>query len=338
MQSKASSFMILIGALVLSAFCAASATHAAPAENNDLDREMTVARDCSPTTYIVGSVQEVQADRLLIKLVNRSSWHRLLIPRAQVRGNGARLNEGAIVRARGCFAEDPATHTDFRAIELTVYPDLQDYRSAQRAAGSPDETARVTAPQPVHNPPHVVAPHAATAISGVCGGYRWPVKIGADAGATNINNSPQDTTVARLEAMRPSAALPSGARLPTETAVYRLSNVTLTSMYVEHDRDYHLIVKDSTGASMTLESPDASCARASAFENQIAAVRNYLSSRFAVTGTIHPNVPLSATGIAFFDPGGSGGLELHPLLSVCVGQDCSLSAQTGMTSRAGRKR
>ncbi|PZR63804.1 MAG: hypothetical protein DLM53_03325 [Candidatus Eremiobacter antarcticus] len=331
--------MVVICALVLSALCAGSVTHAAPAANTDLDREMTVARGCSSTAYIVGSLQEVQADRLLIKLVNRSSWHRLLIARAQVHRNGARLSEGAIVRARGCFVEDRATHTDFRAIELTVYPDLEDYRNAQRAAGSPDETAnRVTAAQPRPNTPHVVAPHAASAVSGVCGGYRWPVKIAADAGAANINNSPQDTTVSQLDAMRPSAVLPSAARVPAETAVYRLSNVTLTSMYVEHDRDYHLIVKDSSGASTTLESPDASCARASAFANQIAAVRNYLSSHFAVSGTIHPNVPLSATGIAFFDPGGSGGLELHPLLSVCVGQDCSPSAQTGTLERAGRRR
>jgi hypothetical protein len=200
--------------------------------------------------------------------------------------------------------------------------------SLQRLAGGGPERQMA---QP-HQPPHPPS-SGTTMITGTCGGYRWPVKIAADGDASNVNTTSQDTTIGQLKALRSPSALPQGGRASGETTVYRLTNVTLASLYVEHDRDYHLIVSDGAGNSMTLESPDPACAAGSRFASQIASVRNYLSAHYSVGATtLHPNVPVTATGVAFFDPAGSGGLELHPLLSICIGQNCALTSMLRTTT------
>ena len=74
---------------------------------------------------------------------------------------------------------------------------------------------------------------------------------------------------------------------------------------------------------MIVESANPDYAQGSAFEQQTGEVRNALDEKFgAFKGKKHPNIPVTVTGVGFFDPihGQEGvalnGVELHPLLSV----------------------
>jgi hypothetical protein len=75
---------------------------------------------------------------------------------------------------------------------------------------------------------------------------------------------------------------------------------------------------------MIIESPNPECASKSAFLDQIKAVRSALDAKFPSLGhgRIEPNIPITVTGIGFFDKkhGQEGrapnAIELHPVLSV----------------------
>ncbi|MDQ2816681.1 MAG: hypothetical protein M3T49_00540 [Candidatus Eremiobacteraeota bacterium] len=163
---------------------------------------------------------------------------------------------------------------------------------------------------------------------------RWPVKVGTDADAGSVNLTPQDTTIAALRALAlPPYPLPADNRLaPTETSVFRLVNATLIFIQLHPDHDYHLVVQDQNGRTLIVESPDPNCAPAdsSAYLTQMKAVRQYLDANFTVTAAGQdPNVPVTVTGIGFFDylyrnlyGQAPNGIELHPLLSACIGSNC----------------
>ncbi len=156
-----------------------------------------------------------------------------------------------------------------------------------------------------------------------CAGYRWPVKIGIDRGAKTMNLTPQMTTIAALDGIA-LTHLPLDSRsIPAETTVYELQNVILLETDTQPDLDYHLIVRDKTGKRITLESPNPSCPGRSAFAKQIAAVRHTLDTLKPPVGTV-----LNVTGVGFYDALGSGGMELHPLLSICVGRNCRPDSAT----------
>jgi hypothetical protein len=73
---------------------------------------------------------------------------------------------------------------------------------------------------------------------------------------------------------------------------------------------------------MIVESLAPWCAEGSVFANNIALVRQALDQRFGEFARLEPNVPVSVTGVAFFDVlhGQEGvaqnGIELHPLLAI----------------------
>lgn len=132
-----------------------------------------------------------------------------------------------------------------------------------------------------------------------------------------MNLTPQLTTIGALDGIA-LTHLPLDSRFaPAETTVYELQNVILLETYTEPDLDYHLIVRDKAGKRMTLESSDPTCPGRSAFKGQIAAVRSMWDTLRPPVGSV-----LSAVGVGFYDALGSGGMELHPLLAVCVGLNC----------------
>lgn len=160
-----------------------------------------------------------------------------------------------------------------------------------------------------------------------CAGYRWPVKIGIDRDAKSINLAPKMTTIAALDGIG-LTHLPLDSRsAPAETTVYELQNVILLETLTQPDLDYHLIVRDKTGKRITLESPDPTCPGRSAFAKQIAAVRHRLDTLKPPVGSV-----LNVTGVGFYDALGSGGMELHPLLSICVGRNCRPGRQWARSS------
>jgi hypothetical protein len=110
---------------------------------------------------------------------------------------------------------------------------------------------------------------------------------------------------------------------PTELTTYQINGI-LKVIKKEADEDYHLVIADVADPTLTMivESPAPGCAAGSAFSDNIAAVRQTLDQRFGEITRLEPNVPVSVTGVAFFDTlhGQEGvaknGIELHPLLAI----------------------
>ena len=166
-----------------------------------------------------------------------------------------------------------------------------------------------------------------------CGTERWPVKVATDRDARKVTTQPQVTTIAQLISIA-APAHPESRRssrfAPTELTTFQIKGI-LTVIKKETDQDYHLVIADPTNlrTTMIVESPDPTCASGSRFLNNITTVRTMLartlqlgSPTFAETLRAEPNMPVTVTGVAFFDTlhGQEGvapnGIELHPVLSI----------------------
>lgn len=157
-----------------------------------------------------------------------------------------------------------------------------------------------------------------------CGVERWAQKTLTDPGANNVNLTPVDSTVAALVVL-PAPSSPTDRVAPVETTTYRIHG-TLTIAKQEADHDFHLVISDG-GQTMIVEIPDPACATGSVVSSQLAQVRSEFVARYGTPGRypqpdLTPNVPVTVTGVGFFDRlhGQTGvapnGLELHPLLSL----------------------
>ena len=160
-----------------------------------------------------------------------------------------------------------------------------------------------------------------------CGVERWSVKTGTDAAAAQVSMTPQDTTIAALRVLPVPSGLGAGsARFAGsgEMQVWRLSNVTLTQYKLEKDGDYHLVLKDSAGATMIVEIPAPKCVSGGPWAAQISAARAAMDAKFTVTSSFQAaNLPITVVGAGFFDllHGQTGvapnAFELHATLSIC---------------------
>ena len=168
-----------------------------------------------------------------------------------------------------------------------------------------------------------------------CGGERWPVKIGTDTNAGQVNlNSPKATTIANLISITAPQSLPDNSRIqPTETNVYVL-NAILKRYVRNYDSDYHLVIADASGRTMIAEIPSPDCVGSnSPFAAGIAHARAQFKAMFTATSTVQTaDVPVRITGVGFFDyrEGLSGqapnGIELHPVLDITFDASFSLAA------------
>lgn len=158
-----------------------------------------------------------------------------------------------------------------------------------------------------------------------CGVERWAVKTGTDTTANLVNLTPKDTTIASLRALAMPTSLPSTTRVPNsaETQTWRVS-ATLTEFKLETDSDLHLVLANSSGATMIVEIPSPSCDAGSLWSTQIAHSRNAFTAKFTPTSTFkQANVPVVVTGVGMFDfaHGQTGAapnqIELHPVLDIC---------------------
>jgi len=160
-----------------------------------------------------------------------------------------------------------------------------------------------------------------------CGVERWSVKTGTDGGARSINQSYHfPTTVSRLDALTPPAALPSRSRVrPVESTVYTL-DATLLRYKQEADSDFHLVLTDGQN-TMIAEIPAAYCTGAnSPFLSGIRTARYQFSQHYSVENRFkYTHAHVRITGVGFFDfPHGQSGvapnaIELHPVLDVQFG-------------------
>jgi len=314
---RAKTYLVASVVLVVLGFWARPALAATTVADTD-DRRVPY---CSIEHHLYGRIQAVRGTTVQAESSGAAGLVYLLISRATVRPVGMKPSAGLYFRAYGCFGENASDQNIFRTTYLTLGRRSADIRFISDRP-SEDEmnsaSSHKVASPPKHAQPREVVSTGGREDTQACSGYRWATKIGSDQQANAVTLTPQTTTIAGLIGMKPSAAS-SGQRInPVETTVYRLTNVMLQKRYTEHDNDYHLIVVDANGRSMTLEAPDPNCAGGSAFLSQIRAVRQYIDSNNVSAGSL-----LSVTGIGFYDPVGSGGIELHPLLSICAGRDCS---------------
>jgi len=171
--------------------------------------------------------------------------------------------------------------------------------------------------------------------TGSCGVERWSIKTGSDSAVGQVNLTPQDTTIVNLRGIPVPAGFSSSSPRLTyagspELQNFRLTNVTLQQYKLENDSDYHLVILDGAGNSMITEIPYPGCLTGSAWTTQITNSRNAFDARYAVTTSFQTaNDTVTITGVGFFDDphgqtGGSpNGIEIHPVLSICFGQDCA---------------
>jgi hypothetical protein len=165
-----------------------------------------------------------------------------------------------------------------------------------------------------------------------CGTERWPVKVGTDRDALKIANLPQVTTIAQLISIA-APAHPETRRsarfAPTKLTTFQIEGI-LRVIKQETDQDYHLVIADPTNPRVTMivESPDPKCASGSQCLDNITFVRTMLDRTLQLDRTFvdtlrsEPNMPVTITGVAFFDTlhGQEGvapnGIELHPVLII----------------------
>ena len=165
---------------------------------------------------------------------------------------------------------------------------------------------------------------ASTNLALACGKERWPVKTGTDGDASQISMHHQSATIAQLRKIK-APANPDSRRdtrfTPTEFRTFQISG-KLVVIKKEADQDYHLVIQDGR-QKMIIESVDPKCAAGSIFLTQIRDVRQAIDGKLGpIAGKKRPNVMVTVTGVAFFDPihGQEGvapnGIELHPILAI----------------------
>ena len=160
---------------------------------------------------------------------------------------------------------------------------------------------------------------------GQCGGERWPLKIGTDSDAYQVNlSSATSTTIANLVGLAKPKKLPDTTRIkPTETTTWVLS-ATMVKYVRSYDADYHMVFKDGSGRTMIGEIPDPNCVPAnSPFRAAIIHARSQFDAMFSATTSFQDaNVAVQITGVGFFDynEGQEGiapnAIELHPIIDI----------------------
>lgn len=173
-------------------------------------------------------------------------------------------------------------------------------------------------------PAGIVLSLAIAAPSWACGTERWPVKVMTDADANRVILTAEDATIHDLTALQapPNPDAYRSKRFPAELQAYRI-HATMTLIKREADQDYHIVLSDSAGETMIVESPDPQCAEGSKAAAEITAVRSAIDAKLgSITRPLHLHLPVTVNGVLFFDKihGQTGvaknGVELHPLLSI----------------------
>jgi len=154
-----------------------------------------------------------------------------------------------------------------------------------------------------------------------CSGYRWDVKTGQDPQASQVNlGSVTPTTVGYLTSLPAQPSLPDDYRLPpVELTQYEVTG-TIVDYSLEHDDDYHVVIKDSSSSNvMITEIPDPACVPSS---SPFAAMAANARSVFAANASSAIGATVAIKGVGFFDSNtltsnvAPNKIELHPVLDI----------------------
>jgi hypothetical protein len=157
-----------------------------------------------------------------------------------------------------------------------------------------------------------------------CGGERRLVQVAADQNAVEVADFARTAGIAELGAIaapQAPAARPSARFAPAEFTVYTVSG-TLLAIDRTVDGDDRLVIADpqQPQTMIVAVAPDPACAAGSRFADNIVAVHNAIERKFGTFSRLTPDIPVTATGIAYFsarrgEPGTApNGIELHPLM------------------------
>lgn len=164
------------------------------------------------------------------------------------------------------------------------------------------------------------------------GKERWPVKTGQDVSRNLVAPTPVTTTVEGLNALPRPAELSQQTGTdqdkricPVECTVYTVE-ATITSVKLELDGDYHMVLQGASGQTMVAEIPTPTNVFIgdSPWITKIAAARSEVYHRIDSGSLMGRNISARArlSGVGFFDffHGQAGmapnGLELHPVLGI----------------------
>jgi hypothetical protein len=166
---------------------------------------------------------------------------------------------------------------------------------------------------------------ASVSFASACPAWRARVAVAADRNAVLIADFARPAAIAELAAIAAPAypaARPDARHAPVELTLYTVSG-TLGAIDRLPDGGYRLAIADrSEPATMIAVAPDPGCAAASRFAANIRAVRRAIDRQFGQFRALAPNLPVTATGIAFFAERGreagaaTNGVELSPLIGI----------------------
>jgi hypothetical protein len=192
----------------------------------------------------------------------------------------------------------------------------------------------------------LITPRTLLAQTTECPGVeRWSVKTGTDpdAGLVNLNSFTR-TTVENLRAIaKPSPTPPPNSRIaPTETKQWVITGM-LMQYKLEDDKDYHLVIKGTSGNTMITEIPSATSppcvGSGSPFLTRIQDARKEFDAKLHATTSFQTaNVFVQITGVGMFDTlhGQTGvapnGIELHPVLDITFLTTTQLLGNPGFES------
>jgi hypothetical protein len=159
----------------------------------------------------------------------------------------------------------------------------------------------------------------------ICGGAeRWKEKVLVDPDARQINQNPEETTIAHLLTIdtksKDSKYTEGRSRMKIEEKMYRVKHCFITDVLRENDNDLHLVIEDGHGNHMIAEIPDPACPDA----NKSEWLENFNQARSAMlqSGSNYRHFLFTITGVLFVDKshGQTGkadnNVELHPVIEI----------------------
>lgn len=162
----------------------------------------------------------------------------------------------------------------------------------------------------------------------LCGVERWPVKTLSDPDASAIDTlNIVGSSISDLNALAPHCSgIPDGRSFSEEFKVFEVVG-TVTSVTLEDDRDYHVVLSDpaSPSATVVTEVVDPTCpgAASSPYASLLATARTQLASLAAgksVSTLVGRTLRIRGVGFYDFDHGQTGRskscIELHAVLAV----------------------
>jgi hypothetical protein len=163
-------------------------------------------------------------------------------------------------------------------------------------------------------------------------GGNWVFKVGTDHDAGKVSLEPVPTTIDALLAFPHVDRPDDGSRIvPVELTTWVVRDVEMRGFQRAPDGDVHMIVADEHGHTIIIEVTPPFCTpETSPWREQITAVRQVVDDEIPMALLGWRHLVLSVAGIGYFDyqHGQFGvaenGIELHPVLSICLGLACAL--------------